>query len=493
MNALTQFPCTLNFVNSEITYISGGSHRGRPYALILLITFGVALLGVMVLHKLRERRIYTLIVKEKDHQILALQLLLQKERDRSKELRGKNEEMNGKIYALRSKKMELSRTVVEMQSTLDSLKDEQKLMESAFEEQQNELRLMQEKRSNEGQGGSEIEALRENLKHKEANIEDLKHRLDITVNDNPTVFTESVTANETMAAEYESEKNKSSKYDNEDASKSELTEVKSRDVATEIKDEDGTDGKVGKTNEDPRDDGGVRAKDNDDAEVEHGRENKAIREEQASQVENSTDGAGQDIKEKQLTVMKRKHGRASRTKGKHWSRGSIVKNSLIENNGVFDNHMRNRKVNKDELKNGRDGKVSDEESFARDDEGMENDNRRKGKPQAKLVKPENKDDNGMKVNDTNHQVTNTGAIIYPEKQRRDEMRQSKENKQSLVQQNWSKKHINKAIKNAGLAKPKVLIEGLEQLDDALDVQMQEKDAIENGHDDVDNNDDDFFK
>lgn len=56
---------------------NGGSHKGRPYALIWLIIFGAALLGVMVLHKLRERRIYTLLVKEKDHQILALQLLLQ--------------------------------------------------------------------------------------------------------------------------------------------------------------------------------------------------------------------------------------------------------------------------------------------------------------------------------------------------------------------------------------------------------------------------------
>ncbi|KAG4967674.1 hypothetical protein JHK87_033325 [Glycine soja] len=44
---------------------SGGSHRGRPYALVLLITFGIALLGVMVLHKLRERRIYTILIGSK--------------------------------------------------------------------------------------------------------------------------------------------------------------------------------------------------------------------------------------------------------------------------------------------------------------------------------------------------------------------------------------------------------------------------------------------
>ena len=63
--------------NKGVHSSSGGSHRGRPYVLVLLITFGIALLGVMVLHKLRERRICTLLVKEKDQQILALQLLLQ--------------------------------------------------------------------------------------------------------------------------------------------------------------------------------------------------------------------------------------------------------------------------------------------------------------------------------------------------------------------------------------------------------------------------------
>ena len=67
--------------------------------------------------------------------------------------------------------MELARTVGEMQSTLDSLKDEQKLMESAFEEQQNELRSMQEKGKSVAQGGYDIEALRDNLKHKEEELE----------------------------------------------------------------------------------------------------------------------------------------------------------------------------------------------------------------------------------------------------------------------------------------------------------------------------------
>ncbi|KAL5130713.1 hypothetical protein HKD37_12G033730 [Glycine soja] len=478
---------------------SGGSHRGRPYALVLLITFGIALLGVMVLHKLRERRIYTILVKEKDQQILALQLLLQKERDGSKELRGKNEEMKGKLYSLRSQKMELARTVVEMQSTLDSLKDEQKLMESEFEEQQNELRLMQEKGKSVGQGRSEIEALRDNLKHKEAEMEDLKRRLEIPVNDHPTIFPEIVTANGTIAAQDENGKDEisgeSAKHEgdtdnNEGTIKSELTKFKDGEVATEIKDEIRTDRELGKANEDPRDDGGGAAKDLDDVEEADGREKKAIQE-YAGQVENNTDGGDQV---KQLAGMKRKHGRASRTKGKRWR--TTVKNSLMENNGVFENHSGDRKVYKDELKGRRFGKVSNEGNFARKDVGLNNNSHRKGKPLAKLLKPENheskEDANDMKVNNTKHQETNSGTNIYSQNQILDEMRQLEENEQSQVQQNWSKRHIRKADKNAGKTKSKVLLEGPEELEEILDVKKQEEDPIDSDHDDEDN-DNYFFK
>lgn len=423
---------------------------------------------------------------------------MQKERDGSKELRGKNEEMKGKLYSLRSQKMELARTVVEMQSTLDSLKDEQKLMESEFEEQQNELRLMQEKGKSVGQGRSEIEALRDNLKHKEAEMEDLKRRLEIPVNDHPTIFPEIVTANGTIAAQDENGKDEisgeSAKHEgdtdnNEGTIKSELTKFKDGEVATEIKDEIRTDGELGKANEDPRDDGGGAAKDLDDVEEADGREKKAIQE-YAGQVENNTDGGDQV---KQLAGMKRKHGRASRTKGKRWR--TTVKNSLMENNGVFENHSDNRKVYKDELKGRRVGKVSNEENFAREDEGRNNNSQRKEKPHAKLLKTENheskEDANDMKVNNTKHQVTNSGSNIYSQKIL-DEIRQSEENEQSQVQENWNKGHINKVDRNAAQTKSKVLLEGLEELKEVLDVQKQEKDSIDSGQDDEDN-DYDFFK
>ncbi|KAK7312775.1 hypothetical protein VNO77_36897 [Canavalia gladiata] len=517
--------------NKGLHSSSGGSHRGRPYVLILLITFGAALLGVMVLHKLRERRIYNLLVKEKDHQLHALQLLLQKERDRSKELRGKNEEMKGKIYTLRSQKMELARSVVEMQSTLDSLKDEQKVMESAFEEKQNELRLLEEKGSNGGQGDSEILALRENLKHKEAEIKDLKRRLEIPVknnqesinNDHPTIFPGIVTANETMVAQDRTENenkedessSESAKHEgddkrvmNEDARKSKLTKFKDGEVAAEIKDEIGTDEELGKTNEDAQDDSdgaGVAIKDIV-AEVVDGREKKTNREEEVAQLENNTDGPGHDIDVKQLTGSKGKHGHASRTKGK---RGKIiVKNKLMENNGIFESnggvYMGNRRVyrdEKDEFKDRRLGKVSTLKKFARKE--SKDDNPRKDNPPAKLLKletHENREDaNNITGNNTTHQETNNGINIYPEKQSRNEKRRSEEHEDSLVQQNWSTRHIKKADKNAQQTKSNssdkntdqtnsnMLREEHEELE-VLDVQKQEKDAIDDGDEEHDNDD-----
>ncbi|KAJ6383415.1 hypothetical protein OIU78_026823 [Salix suchowensis] len=157
---------------------SGNGNRGKPYGLILLLAFGAALLGVMVLHKLRERRIFNLLVEEKDQELISLQLLLQKERERSKEMKRKTEEMKAKIYSLRTQKMELDRRLLEMRSTIGSMKDEQKIMESALEERQSEIKMLRETSKGAGKETLQMVALRESLKQKEAEIEDLKRRLD---------------------------------------------------------------------------------------------------------------------------------------------------------------------------------------------------------------------------------------------------------------------------------------------------------------------------
>ncbi|CAK7349906.1 unnamed protein product [Dovyalis caffra] len=92
-------------------------------------------------------------------------------------MKRKTEEMKAKIYSLRTQKMELDRRVVEMQSTIGSIKDEQKIMESVLEEKQSEIKMLGEMNKDAEKETLQMVALRESLKQKEVEIEDLKHRL----------------------------------------------------------------------------------------------------------------------------------------------------------------------------------------------------------------------------------------------------------------------------------------------------------------------------
>ncbi|TXG55237.1 hypothetical protein EZV62_020493 [Acer yangbiense] len=104
-------------------------------------------------------------------------LFYQKEHEYSKEMKSKNAEMKAKIYSIRTQKMELDRRLIEMQSTIESLKDEQIAMESALEEKQNEIKMQREV-TDLGKKNSLLTALKESLMQKEAEIEDLKRRLE---------------------------------------------------------------------------------------------------------------------------------------------------------------------------------------------------------------------------------------------------------------------------------------------------------------------------
>jgi hypothetical protein len=93
-------------------------------------------------------------------------------------MKRKAEEMKGKIYSLRTQKMELDRRQLEMQSTIDSIKDEQKIMESTLEDKQNEIKMLREMNIDADKGNLQIADLIESLKQKEAEIEELKHHLE---------------------------------------------------------------------------------------------------------------------------------------------------------------------------------------------------------------------------------------------------------------------------------------------------------------------------
>ncbi|KAJ6696666.1 hypothetical protein OIU85_003059 [Salix viminalis] len=86
--------------------------------------------------------------------------------------------MKVKIYSLRTQKMELDRRQLEMQSTIDSIKDEQKIMESSLEEKQNEIKMLREMNIDAEKGNLQMADLIESLKQKEAEIENLKHHLE---------------------------------------------------------------------------------------------------------------------------------------------------------------------------------------------------------------------------------------------------------------------------------------------------------------------------
>ncbi|XP_049399438.1 uncharacterized protein LOC125863297 [Solanum stenotomum] len=143
-------------------------NRGRTtYAVLLLLAFGVAIVGVIILHKLRERRIFNLLVKDKQIELIHLKLLLQKERDHTNEAKRKAEEMKSKMQWLRMQKRDLESRIMEMRSTISSLKDEQRIIEVALEEKQDEIKMLREEVTEMNSEESQAKLLSESLQQNE--------------------------------------------------------------------------------------------------------------------------------------------------------------------------------------------------------------------------------------------------------------------------------------------------------------------------------------
>ncbi|KAK4727393.1 hypothetical protein R3W88_032310 [Solanum pinnatisectum] len=144
-------------------------NRGRTtYAVLLLLAFGVAIFGAIILHKLRERRIFNLLVKDKQIELIHLKLLLQKERDHTKEAKRKAEEMKSKMQWHRMQKSDLESRIMEMRSTISSLKDEQRIIEVALEEKQDEIKMLREKLTEMNSEESQAKLLSESLQQNES-------------------------------------------------------------------------------------------------------------------------------------------------------------------------------------------------------------------------------------------------------------------------------------------------------------------------------------
>ncbi|XP_070007523.1 uncharacterized protein [Nicotiana sylvestris] len=76
--------------------------------------------------------------------------------------------------------MDLDSRILEMKSTISSLEEEQRTTEGALEEKQGEIKMLQEKHIETKSDDSQVTLLSETLRQKEAEIEDLKHRLELS-------------------------------------------------------------------------------------------------------------------------------------------------------------------------------------------------------------------------------------------------------------------------------------------------------------------------
>ncbi|GJN26297.1 hypothetical protein PR202_gb14219 [Eleusine coracana subsp. coracana] len=57
--------------------MGSSNKRVPPYLVLVLLAIGAAALSVGILHKMRERRVLTVLLQERDQQLLSLQMLLE--------------------------------------------------------------------------------------------------------------------------------------------------------------------------------------------------------------------------------------------------------------------------------------------------------------------------------------------------------------------------------------------------------------------------------
>ncbi|KAM0059077.1 hypothetical protein Hdeb2414_s0005g00177421 [Helianthus debilis subsp. tardiflorus] len=122
----------------------GGSSGGGGWMMknkmaMVAVVILMGVIGVMVVQKVKDRRLFNLVIKDKDRQIFSLNLLLQKERQYAKENKRKNQDLNAKLYSLRTQKIEFTNKMMEMRSIIGSMKDEHRALELAIDEKQNEI------------------------------------------------------------------------------------------------------------------------------------------------------------------------------------------------------------------------------------------------------------------------------------------------------------------------------------------------------------------
>ncbi|KAL9274435.1 hypothetical protein AKJ16_DCAP07000 [Drosera capensis] len=144
---------------------SNNHHKARPYALLLL-AFAMAFLVFKVLHKFRERQVLALVAAENDQQLVALHSLLQTEQLR-------HQKAKKKILQIKERHKAEAK---QMQSTISSLNGERDKLHAALKAKNHEIKKLREQQLSYSGQLSQVAALREILKQKESEIEELKSR-----------------------------------------------------------------------------------------------------------------------------------------------------------------------------------------------------------------------------------------------------------------------------------------------------------------------------
>lgn len=116
---------------------------------------------------------FGLMLQDQDRQILTLQLILQRERENSKEMKRKLENLKAKNFLLRTQKIELSNKVAETQAAAYQLQNK---MEASLEEKQNQIKGLADKEEELMRANLRVAEINELVKQKEAEVEEMKQQ-----------------------------------------------------------------------------------------------------------------------------------------------------------------------------------------------------------------------------------------------------------------------------------------------------------------------------
>ncbi|KAM0858352.1 hypothetical protein ACQ4PT_047879 [Festuca glaucescens] len=153
--------------------MADGATKRLPYLLLLLVFLTAAWLSVIVMHKVREQRVFAVLIQERDGKVISLRALLQKEKAYNKETKRKVEEMKATTSSLRTQKTDLKTKLKRLEATATNLKTKQKELEAFLKEKDSHISQMEESTTNLQNTRKELEAC---LKEQDSLIKQMEEK-----------------------------------------------------------------------------------------------------------------------------------------------------------------------------------------------------------------------------------------------------------------------------------------------------------------------------